>query len=90
MVFQPSTKPCGFDGNPSVLEVALANNVPLNHSCGGMGSCTTCLVLVEKGLSEIGPRNELEEEHARARGFEDQERLACQISAIDGLIVRIP
>jgi 2Fe-2S ferredoxin len=90
MTFLPRKKTVDFSGSPSVLEVAIENEIPLNHSCGGMGSCTTCLVKVKVGLAALGPRNELEAEHAQMREFNEDERLACQVSASDGLVVVIP
>jgi len=90
LTFLPSKKTVSFEGHPSILEVALANEIPLNHSCGGMGSCTTCLVVIKKGLEKLTSRAELEQEHANIRGFQDHERLACQTSAADGLVVAIP
>jgi 2Fe-2S ferredoxin len=90
MTFFPFKRTVSFTGQPSILEVALANNLPLNHSCGGMGSCTTCLIVVKKGLEKLGPRTELEQEHASFREFNDDERLACQTSALEGLVILIP
>src|ERR1700729_2013680 len=90
LTFLPFKKTVSFTGLPSVLEVAIAGGIPLNHSCGGMGSCTTCLVVVKKGLENLGPRTELEQEHANMRNFKDQERLACQTLAVDGLVVAVP
>lgn len=90
MTFRPLKKTAPFTGQPSVLEVAIANEIPLNHSCGGMASCTTCRVFIVKGLEQIPPRNELEQEHAAARNWKPVERLACQTTAFDGLVVEIP
>ncbi len=90
MTFNPDSHVCEFDGQPSILEVAIACDVPLNHSCGGMGSCTTCIIRVIYAPTLLEPRSELETEHAGARGFADCERLGCQTNAVDGLIVEIP
>lgn len=90
MTFLPFKKTCPFDGSPSILEVAIANQIPLNHSCGGMGSCTTCLVRVQTGLEKLAPRNELEAEHEQMRDLRAHERLSCQTLAEDGLVVSIP
>jgi ferredoxin len=90
MTFMPLKKTCAFTGQPSILEVAIACDIPLNHSCGGMGSCTTCRVYVKDGLGLLEPRNEIEQEHARMRGYPDYERLGCQTSARDGMTVEIP
>ncbi len=74
----------------SVLEVALHNDIDLSHSCGGMGSCTTCRVFVESDLTLNNPRTEIEEEVASSRGFQENERLGCQLDPHPGLIVRVP
>ncbi|MBK9293622.1 MAG: (2Fe-2S)-binding protein [Oligoflexia bacterium] len=81
---------CSFEGAKSILEVALNNNIALNHSCGGMGSCTTCRVKVTKGLEKLKPPNEIEQEHIQAREFAKNERLSCQTDAVDGVEVEIP
>lgn len=74
----------------SLLELALRVGLDLDHSCGGGASCGTCRVLVESPLESLAPRNELEMEMAQERGFSDQERLACQTLAQNGLRVRRP
>ncbi|WP_291516145.1 2Fe-2S iron-sulfur cluster-binding protein [Bdellovibrio sp. ArHS] len=76
-------------GGESVLEVALRAGVEINHTCGGNGTCGTCLVHIRKGLSQLGPRNEIEAEMAQDRKFLDEERLACQTQPIHGLEVEI-
>ncbi|WP_253696524.1 2Fe-2S iron-sulfur cluster-binding protein [Bdellovibrio bacteriovorus] len=73
----------------TVLEVALRAGIKISHTCGGNGTCGTCLVHVRKGLSDIGPRNEIESEMAEDRKFLDEERLACQTPPIQGLEVEI-
>jgi 2Fe-2S ferredoxin len=80
-----------FSGEVTVLEAALSGGVDLAHSCGGMGSCGTCRVIVlEPSSCEIAPRNEIEQEMAEDRGFRAEERLACQIFACRDLKVQIP
>lgn len=74
----------------TVLDVAIRGKVPLNHTCGGHGTCGTCRVLVREGLDKIPPRNEIEAEIAMDRKFSASERLACQIAPVDGLVLEIP
>jgi 2Fe-2S ferredoxin len=88
--FLPFDKRCTFTHESSVLEVALKNGIEIPHSCGAMGSCTTCRVLVESSPSALPPRNELEQDIADMRGFTDQERLSCQLPPADGLVLRVP
>lgn len=74
----------------TILEALLDARIELNHSCGGMGTCGTCRVFVEKGLEKLGLRNEPETEIANDRQFTENERLACQNFAKDGLVLRKP
>ena len=90
ILFLPSNMSVPADPNKTVLEVAMRYKVPLNHSCGGMGICTTCRVFVLEGLEKIGPRTETESERAEERFFSDNERLSCQITAVPGLVLKIP
>ena len=79
-----------FEGSPTVLELAIRDGLPLHHSCGGMGTCGTCCVIVESDPSEVEARNEIESEMAADRGYASRERLACQLTARPRLIVKIP
>lgn len=74
----------------SLLDLAVRNKIPLNHSCGGGGSCGTCRVLVRQGGERLEPRGEVEQAMADDRGFAPHERLACQISPVVDLVVEIP
>ncbi|WP_413585778.1 2Fe-2S iron-sulfur cluster-binding protein [Bdellovibrio sp. HCB274] len=74
----------------SVLDIAVRESLPLNHTCGGFGTCGTCRIFVREGLENLPPRNEVEMEMAGDRGFADYERLACQTEPIDGLVCEIP
>lgn len=73
-----------------VLDVALRAGLQINNTCGGFGTCGTCLVYVQKGLEKLGERNEIEAEMAADRGFADHERLACQIEPFPDLVIKIP
>lgn len=90
MVFGPDARRVEIKSDESILDVAIRNRIPIEHSCGGMGSCGTCRVFVEKGLELFEPRNEVEQEIATDRDFKLEERLACQNQAFEGLEVRVP
>ena len=90
MKFLPQDSSVPFELGDTVLEVALKNKIPLAHSCGGMGSCTTCRVIVENSVEKLNPRTEVEIEIIEGRGFLNTERLSCQLLASPGLTVRIP
>jgi len=54
--------PLADHGKPrSLLDIALANHIHLEHNCGGSCACTTCHVIVKEGeenLSEMQPDEE--------------------------------
>ena len=79
-----------FREGQTVLEAALSAGIPLGHSCGGMGTCTTCRVFVKRGLEKCHERTELEAEMAEDRGFAEFERLSCQLEAVPDLQLQIP
>ena len=72
----------------TILEALLKAKIPIDHSCGGMASCGTCLVEVESGLENFSDRNELEVEMAEDRKFRKEERLACQNSCSGNIRIK--
>lgn len=90
MVVLPEELVVPASQNQTILEALLDADVDIDHSCGGMGSCGTCRVFVEKGLELFEPRGELEQEIANDRRFSDDERLCCQNLAKNGLRLRKP
>ena len=72
--------PPGHDGEPgSLLQLALAHGVELDHACGGVCACSTCHVIVREGGASIPAADEDEEDQLdNARGLTLQSRLACQ------------
>ena len=88
LIIEPHPKPLKIGEKATVLDVALSNKLDIGHTCGGMGSCTTCRGFVLEG--DAGPRTPIEKERAEERGFQDNERLACQILAAPGLRLSLP
>ena len=88
---QPETHEI-FQGE-SILDVALDNNIPLNHNCGGVCGCSTCHVYVENGEELFPEMSDREEEYVdRARDPKYNSRLACQCKLAEegDLVVVIP
>ena len=79
-----------FQEGETLLEVAIKVHLPLNHSCGGMGTCGTCRILIEEGLDKLGSPGVVEMEIIKDRGFLTFERLACQNEAKEALVVKVP
>jgi 2Fe-2S ferredoxin len=91
---RPEELPYSRDGQPgSILEIALGHDVEIDHACGGVCACSTCHVIVRKGLESIPEASEEEEDQLdNARGLTPQSRLACQ-AVPDGscdVVVEIP
>jgi 2Fe-2S ferredoxin len=76
-----------LDEEVSLLQGLLDNDVDIDHSCGGMGTCGTCLCFVETSVDI--PRDALELEMATERGFGPTERLACQIYPTNEMRLKI-
>ena len=78
-----------------LLEVAQNDGQPLEGTCEGQMSCSTCHVIVEaKDFARLPRASEEEEDMLDlAPGATRTSRLACQIvltPEIDGLTVRMP
>ena len=70
----------------SVLDVALRNDIDLDHACGGVCACSTCHVKVMQGAECLQESTEEEEDQLdEARGVELTSRLGCQAK-----ILRVP
>jgi 2Fe-2S ferredoxin len=90
----PDKIPYGHTGLPgSILDIALANGIEIDHACGGVCACSTCHCIVRQGLETIPEMTDTEEEELSfAPGLTPSSRLSCQ-SVPDGtsdLVVLIP
>ena len=63
----------------SICEALLDNHIQIEHACDMSCACTTCHVVVRKGLESLNEPEETEEDLLdRAWGLEPQSRLGCQ------------
>lgn len=63
----------------SVLDVALDNDIELQHNCGGVCGCSTCHIYVDKGMDALPEIEDNEEDFIdRAIDPKINSRLACQ------------
>jgi 2Fe-2S ferredoxin len=76
----PAKIPYGETGQPgSVLSIALAHGIEVEHTCGGVCACSTCHIYVKEGMETCNEAtdDELDQlESARAQTI--QSRLSCQ------------
>ena len=78
------------DEDEYLLDVLLRHKVDIDHSCGGMGTCGTCRVFVQKNVDKLPERNEVEQDMAEMRGMLANERLSCQTACTIDLKIEIP
>jgi ferredoxin len=64
--------------NETVLDAARRADAPIGNSCGSVGVCGRCRVVVLAGAENLSPPTTIELRVAEQRGFAPDERLACQ------------
>lgn len=63
----------------TICEALLDHEIEIEHACDMSCACTTCHVVVRKGLESLNEPEETEEDLLdRAWGLEPQSRLGCQ------------
>ena len=84
--------PLADHGKPgSLLDIALANDIELEHNCGGSCACTTCHVIVRAGAENLSEMAEDEEDRLdMAEGLTIRSRLGCQAVVRGDVAVEIP
>jgi 2Fe-2S ferredoxin len=90
----PAKIPYGHNGlEGSLLDIALANGVDIDHACGGVAACSTCHVIVEEGLETCNATSDAEDDQLEnAVGLTLKSRLACQCvpNGTKKMVVRVP
>lgn len=76
----PARIPYEDHGLPgSILDIAMAHHIEIDHACGGVCACSTCHVIVKEGLESCNDASEAEEDQLdEAYGLTSKSRLACQ------------
>ena len=84
--------PLADHGRPgSLLDIALAHDIPLEHNCGGSCACTTCHVIVREGEDNLSAMDQDEEDRLdTAEGLTLHSRLGCQAVVKGDVVVEIP
>lgn len=90
----PAVIPYRKDGLPgSILDISNGFHLGLDHACGGVCACSTCHVIIHKGLESCNEASEAEmDELDMAPGITPNSRLGCQCvpdGTVD-LVVEIP
>ena len=84
--------PLADHGKPgSLLDIAIAHGIELEHNCGGSCACTTCHVIVREGEGHLSEMQEDEEDRLdTAVGLTIHSRLGCQAVVKGDVTVEIP
>ncbi len=84
--------PLADHGKPgSLLDIALAHDIHLEHNCGGSCACTTCHVIVKEGAENLSEMEGDEEDRLdMAEGLTIRSRLGCQAIVRGDVTVEIP
>ena len=84
--------PLADHGRPgSLLDIALAHDIHLEHNCGGSCACTTCHVIVRDGADNLSEMEADEEDRLdMAEGLTIRSRLGCQAIVRGDVVVEIP
>jgi 2Fe-2S ferredoxin len=87
-----SAYPLADHGKPgSLLDIAIASDIGLDHNCGGSCACTTCHVIVREGEENLSEMQEDEEDRLdTAEGLTIHSRLGCQAVVRGDVVVEIP
>ena len=75
----------------SLLEVCDTYRIPLEHRCGGNCACSSCRIIVHRGLDRLSAQGE--DELDQLRDLEDlplHSRLGCQARVQGDVEVEIP
>ncbi len=80
------------DSGTSIINAALAADIPIEHACEKSCACTTCHVIVREGFDSLEEASEEEEDLLdKAWGLEPESRLSCQARVADhDLVIEIP
>ncbi|AWH90752.1 ISC system 2Fe-2S type ferredoxin [Buchnera aphidicola (Melanaphis sacchari)] len=83
---------CECKKGETILNVALNNNILLEHACEKSCACSTCHCVIRKGFHSLSGWSEKEDDVLdKAWGLESTSRLSCQaIIGDDDIEVEIP
>lgn len=79
------------ESGETILDIAMENDIRLQHNCGGVCGCTTCHVYIKNGMENLSEMQENEEDRIdMADNLTLESRLACQCEILGDVTVLIP
>jgi 2Fe-2S ferredoxin len=90
--FEPGKLPYSHHGLPeSFLDVAMNLEVPLEHACGGSCACTTCHLIIRKGMENLSEMQDNEADRLdTAWDLTTASRLGCQAIIKGDVVAEFP
>ncbi|MBC7397168.1 MAG: 2Fe-2S iron-sulfur cluster binding domain-containing protein [Bdellovibrionales bacterium] len=88
--FLPSGLEVEVKAGESLLDIALAHDISIQHACGGFCACTTCHCEIIEGETNLEPADSDEVE--RLDVLDERlatSRLACQSKVRGNVVVRV-
>lgn len=83
IIFLPENISVPAEKNKTILDIALENDIPLEHNCGGTCSCTSCIVLIKNNPEFFNEISAEENEQIIESGLKcNGLRLACMAELI--------
>jgi 2Fe-2S ferredoxin len=84
--------PLADHGKPgSLLDIALAHDIPLEHNCGGSCACTTCHLYIRDGEQNLSEPEDKELDRLdTAWDLRTNSRLGCQAVIKGDVVVEFP
>jgi 2Fe-2S ferredoxin len=87
--FLPMNKEVEITPEQTVLEVALANQVPIRTVCKGVPACAECRVRIVEGENNVLPPAKAELNLIGSGYFVDHRRLSCQLHCYGNVTVDV-
>ena len=90
--FEHGELPYSHHGLPeSFLDVAMNLGVPLEHACGGSCACTTCHLIIRKGMENLSEMQDDEADRLdTAWDLTTSSRLGCQAIVKGDVVAEFP
>ena len=75
----------------SFLDVAMNFHIPLEHACGGSCACTTCHLVIRKGMENLSQMEDMEADRLdTAWDLTPNSRLGCQAVIKGDVVAEFP
>ena len=75
----------------SFLDVAMNHGIPLEHACGGSCACTTCHLIIRKGMGNLSEMQDNEADRLdTAWDLTTSSRLGCQAVIRGDVVAEFP